>query len=133
MDNARDVIARAAYEAKPNAHYNRKPAAWDDLPYHGWDGVQADHRQRADAIIAALNDAGFEIVQRDTYIPSMLDPTMPENEIEVRSDVDSVWVKFVPIQKPEPDWGRRGTQPKGTLGDPPPPNGKLVATKPKPE
>lgn len=35
------------------------------------------------------------------------------------------------LQKPTPDWGRRGTQPKGTVGAPPPPNGKIVATKPK--
>jgi hypothetical protein len=35
-----------------------------------------------------------------------------------------------PIQKPQPDWGRKGTQPTGTLGNPPPPNGRPVATKP---
>ncbi len=33
--------------------------------------------------------------------------------------------------KPVPDWGRRGTQPKGILGPPPKPNGQVVATQPK--
>ena len=36
-----------------------------------------------------------------------------------------------PIPKPRPDWGRRGTQPKGHLGPKPAPNGKIVATQPK--
>jgi hypothetical protein len=39
--------------------------------------------------------------------------------------------KAIKTPKPEPDWGRRGTQPKGTLGPPPKPNGKAVATQPK--
>lgn len=30
--------------------------------------------------------------------------------------------------RPKPDWGRRGTQPKGIAGPPPRPNGKPVAT-----
>jgi hypothetical protein len=33
-------------------------------------------------------------------------------------------------RQPKPDWGRRGTQPKGKAGPKPPPNGRLVATKP---
>lgn len=36
-----------------------------------------------------------------------------------------------PVPKPKPDWGRRGTQPKGTAGPKPRPNGQLVATQPK--
>lgn len=32
---------------------------------------------------------------------------------------------------PKPDWGRRGTQPKGTAGPKPRPNNQLVATQPK--
>lgn len=34
------------------------------------------------------------------------------------------------IRQPTPDWGSRGTQPKGKAGPKPPPNGRLVATKP---
>lgn len=93
MDNARNVIARAIVDQEYPA------GAWNLLA-----SSQLRWLEQADAIIAALADAGYEIVKRDA-----------------------------PHPKPEPDWGRRGTQPTGTLGPPPPPNGKLVATKPKPE
>jgi hypothetical protein len=36
-----------------------------------------------------------------------------------------------PLRRPLPDWGRRGTQPKGELGPKPGPNGQVVATQPK--
>lgn len=35
-----------------------------------------------------------------------------------------------PTPRPKPDWGRRGTQPKGSAGPKPRPNGKVVASKP---
>lgn len=38
----------------------------------------------------ALDQAGFVIVPKGSYIAIKLDPTMPEGEIELRSDVDSV-------------------------------------------
>lgn len=36
-----------------------------------------------------------------------------------------------PPRIPQPDWGSRGTRPKGKAGPMPPPNGRLVATKPR--
>ena len=35
------------------------------------------------------------------------------------------------VRQPKPDWGRRGTQPKGKAGPKPPPNNQVVATQPK--
>lgn len=34
------------------------------------------------------------------------------------------------MRQPKPDWGGRGTVPKGKAGPKPPPNGRTVATRP---
>lgn len=40
------------------------------------------------------------------------------------------WSAPPPPGRPVPDWGRKGIQPKGKIGPPPRPNGRVVATKP---
>jgi hypothetical protein len=54
----------------------------------------------ADAILAALHEAGYEVMKRGEYIAIKIDPTMPDNTIEVRSDVDSVRRTFLPDETP---------------------------------
>ena len=36
------------------------------------------------------------------------------------------------MDRPRPDWAGKTKQPKGTLGPPPGPNGRVVATRPMP-
>jgi hypothetical protein len=89
------------------------------------------------ALEAALHEAGYTIVQRPV---DGWRRNVPLSEVLAECESSEHRTGAPPIpplddneqepRKPEPDWGRKGTQPQGMLGDPPPPNGKPVAMKP---
>lgn len=136
MTDLIEQVARAIYDAEIKGLEGFDLAVMESAYYEG----SIEHEMACDAAkaaVAAVHEAGYTIVQRPV---DGWRRNVPLSEVLAECESSEHRTGAPPIpplddneqepRKPEPDWGRKGTQPQGMLGDPPPPNGKPVAMKP---